>query len=541
MKKPFSNFDTKTKGQLKKPSIRSLETPIDEDNDTETEFDPTITSFMASQYEYATSAYDDPSSDGDPTICMQMTSTSTQLSSSNPKRKYVPNFDLQCFTKVSSRMSTAGDNTPKKIQQIVHHSHAHRQLRPSKAFLRQHCQAIEKLDMKYFDPYCKATFHVDGGANCGGINDKRLFYFYIDTVSQIEQVGGDHVQSPGWGGILININNNVHLIAPVYYCPMSPRNTLSTTSLIQFCAYNEAIVNTNRFLQITDTRNITSKLSFDVHNDLDHLTLSVVALKPQSNLKQTTVTQVQDTDDRSSQLIASAITHPRRSPRLQLLNKEVTSVPNLSSSNPSTNVIPINIPNLIHNNSTDIESRILSKPMSHHQNFDVTIDGKVITTLPRQVVSHIAAMFVHLHPDANPRCTAIKQMNGVLHNYLGSIDNNLQQIPTEPIINEQYLIPVIANLSRSFSRTSSPTHDWLRLHFGLSHASPTVMDTMIKKEILADIPSSLKTKHSFKCSCYICMATKTNKLPRGKSVDKSHLKPFERLHIDFSFFWRDVY
>ena len=538
MKKPFSNFATKSKNQLK-PNINSLESTTDAEPDNAEDFDPTITSFMSSQIQFDTLNIDTESPyDDNPTICMQM---APQKHPKSGQQKYVPNYTISNFTDISSRMSAASDNTPQKLLDVIHDSHIVRRLRPSKAFLRQHCLAIEKLSINYFQPFCNATFHVDGGANCGGVNDKRLFYFYINTKSEIEQVGGDHVHSPGWGGILVNINNKVHLLAPVYYCPRSPRNTLSTTSMIQFCAYNEAIVNTNKHLQITDTRMTTSRLPFDIHNDLDHLTLSVISLKPNLGIQHSINNTVKDDETPPTQVIACASTHPRRSPRLQLLNQVPTSQldKNLSSNNL-----------VINNNSTPegkfntmtsalqttSSSSTLTTVKPNHPCYNIVINENVIATLPRSVVSHIAAMFIHLHKDVNPRNTAIKQMNGVLNNYLGSSDNTLQNIPKEPVINDQYLTPVIANFSRSWSRNSSPTHDWIRIHFGLIHASPTMMKNIINKDILTDIPTSLRTKHSFHCSCYICMATKTNKLPRGRSVDKSHLKPFERLHIDFSFF-----
>ena len=261
---PFSNFKNKSNA-TRNASINAFQDPSEEDNQIDT--DPTITSFISSQAEYNhDSAYID---DVDPTICSSI---------SLPDSNQLPhNEDIVPF--LSHQAKSAQDNTPTSLLQIIQKNHIRTRTRPSKSFMKQHCKSLEKLPLTYFEHFCTSSFHVDGGANCGAVNDKSLFYFYIETTTPIEQVGGSHLQSPGWGGILIQIDNNIHLLAPVYFCPQNPRNTLSTTSLVQYCSYASAIVNTNKYLEIVDTRNITSRIDFDVKNDLDYVTLSIMTLR----------------------------------------------------------------------------------------------------------------------------------------------------------------------------------------------------------------------------------------------------------------------
>ena len=73
------------------------------------------------------------------------------------------------------------------------------------------------------------------------------------------------------------------------------------------------------------------------------------------------------------------------------------------------------------------------------------------------------------------------------------------------------------------------------LHLLLQHASKSTILKMIQTKSLTDLPDFSKIK-DFTCSCAICNLTKATKIPRGKLVDVTTLPPFQRLHIDFSFF-----
>ena len=496
--KPFANFNNKSNGR--NPNINAFDDnpPIDDQDD----IDPTITSFITSQSDYI---YDNTTNDdNDPTICSIMSLSHLPSSSDN------------------HHMSSAQQNTPSSLIKIINDHHIRTNTRPSKKFMQHHSKSLEKLPITYFEHYSTASFHVDGGANCGAVNDQRLFYFYIKTATPIEQVGGSHLHSPGWGGILINIDNNIHLLAPVYHCPDNPRNTLSTTSLVQYCSYKSAIVNTNKYLEIVDTRSITSRINFDVKNDLDYVTLSIMSLKKHNS--------------HSPPLIASATL--RRSPRLAMQAEST----NITHHDPDIVDHP-NIDTSTRDTSITVPEQLLPRQLPHilestkrQQEYDIIIDDTVVTSLPRSVVAKIAAFTVLLAPPTSPRDEVIKTMNSLLGNYLNSTESSTHQIEQHPTCHEQMIIPIIAKFSKSVNRKSDPLHDWIRVHFGLLHNSQSTLDPIIKNNLLEDIPISLKQNHPPLCTCFICAKDKAIKRNRGPPVDKSHLRPFERLHLDFSFF-----
>jgi hypothetical protein len=60
---------------------------------------------------------------------------------------------------------------------------------------------------------------------------------------------------------------------------------------------------------------------------------------------------------------------------------------------------------------------------------------------------------------------------------------------------------------------------------------------MIRRDLHEDMPSQLKSKQfKIQCTCYFCKLRKSNKIPRGKLVDKTKLAPFTRINVDFEFY-----
>ena len=384
-------------------------------------------------------------------------------------------------------------------------------MRPSKPFLKQHCRALERLPTSTFQKFGRTTFHVDGGANCNGTNDIRSLYFYIPTPSHIEHVGGDKLTTPGWGGQLVRYNNTVHLLAPVYFCPQNPRNTLSTTSLIQYCGYSNNIINTNKSMTFTDTCNRQQTIEFKVYNDLDHIEVDIMTFNPHP-----------------CPIIASAAA-PRRSPRLHMnLNpiSDTTKTKITPQIDSSPKITKSTIPTTIQ-----FTTETYTPPTTP---FDIFLNNEYITSISRNAMSQIAAFTVMLESDASPRTEAIKLMNSIMDNSLPPIPTKLLQAKPNEV--KETLIPVIAKFSRNINQLIPPQQEWMKMHFGLLHASKTSMDPIIKRDLLSDIPPTLKKIHTLNCTCTICARTKTNKLPRGKDVDKSKLKPFNRLHLDFAFY-----
>jgi hypothetical protein len=71
----------------------------------------------------------------------------------------------------------------------------------------------------------------------------------------------------------------------------------------------------------------------------------------------------------------------------------------------------------------------------------------------------------------------------------------------------------------------------------MMHSSKSTMVPMLSKHLLTDLPPGLQSSiNHFDCACFVCNLWKADKLPQGHLVDKTSLAPFQRLHIDFSFF-----
>jgi hypothetical protein len=238
--------------QVKNLATLHFTTLFFEDSET-----PTISSFIHNQTSLDFLDQDeDDHDDLDMQICVLSTLndtdqfgtptiTSFAKTSSTPTVKILtcPSFHL---TNVQMDISThAWTTTPLALYDSIVKHHKSKSMKPSKTFLCQHLQAINQLPSSEFQKFGNLVFHVNGGANCGAVRDNCSFFF-IESPSEITDVGGKTMHSPGWGGILICIDDTIQLMAPVYLCPGNPRNTLSTTSLIQFTACQSAVVNTNK-------------------------------------------------------------------------------------------------------------------------------------------------------------------------------------------------------------------------------------------------------------------------------------------------------
>ena len=164
-----------------------------------------------------------------------------------------------------------------------------------------------------------------------------------------------------------------------------------------------------------------------------------------------------------------------------------------------------------------------------------------------RVISHsvlfkIIEYGIQLSSPISSREKAIYNFNAILGNGIRSAEATylsqalkLQTLSLHPH-NQEILLPVVANFSRATVRNLTPHQHWVLLHLGSMHTSATTLQHLIKKDLLTDLPPGLKDITSFDCTCWICNLRKANKIPRGQLVDTTPLAPFQRLHIDFSFF-----
>ena len=129
--------------------------------------------------------------------------------------------------------------------------------------------------MQTFQPYCQITTHCDHGANVGSVTDRRYFCYYIEKPTNVQQVGGDMILSPGWGGVLYKLGTNIYMQSPTYFCPNNPQNTFSPGNIKNYSNCKKALVDTNIEMTIIDESNNKSIIPFKIHNELDYMEITV--------------------------------------------------------------------------------------------------------------------------------------------------------------------------------------------------------------------------------------------------------------------------
>ena len=97
--------------------------------------------------------------------------------------------------------------------------------------------------------------------------------------------------------------------------------------------------------------------------------------------------------------------------------------------------------------------------------------------------------------------------------------------------------PVINSVSRHARHKYTPLQQYQRIHLACMHLSESMIIKMVEKGTMTDMPKAIiPTMRRTACTCYICLKTKSTKLPRGQLVDKTNIPPFLILHLDFHFF-----
>ena len=551
--RPFSNYNTKTSKQT--ASIRSFQlsddklvptdTPHDIDTDTsptinslkpfdppvDTHPTPTITSFIKHQESFLDNIIkNDALNDNDdgPVVCSMLTTphpTICHLSRSLPPGPH-------SFAHPTDVLPSASFHTPKQLLDVVTKAHVNNKPLPDKKFLTHFSTQLPLLPRNHFTTFCNMHTHCDQGANVGSVMDLRYFLFYVPSPSSVQQVGGDMITSPGWGGVLYHINNKLYLQAPTYYCPSNPQNTFSPSCLKNYSNFNKVIVDTNESITLIDQQNYQSNIPFLVHNGLDYLTLEIMAFKQDTTPDQPKIASVNHKPVRRSPRLISRINDPTSDKPPQ---RSVRFSPDTNDS--ASDLVQIHT----SDTPTTVNNDLSTAPP---QPVDIPDD---IIPLPKSVLQRIATYYILLHSPTSPRIESIKLMNELLGNtFSPNIPTTLPLHSSQPILahtalptsdlTAEILVPVIDKLSRSQMRPYNPLQTWMSLHLSTMHASQSVLDPMIKRDLLSDLPPALKRATPSTCTCHICNLRKATKLPRGKLVDKTTLPPFQRIHVDFSFF-----
>ena len=345
--RPFSNYHTKSKNAT--ATIRSFQfvnnrlEPVDvptEDDTIEEPDVPTIKSFLQTQSSLVDSiiAQDKHDDTNDPVICSMLTSpipTARVI-------PYLPRPQPHTFALPPTHTPSARHDTPIQLSQIITKAHSGKNPLPSKSFLQQFNRNFSKLDHSRFRPYCRMESNCDQGANVGSVMDLRYFLFYIPSATSVQQVGGDMLPSPGWGGVLFQLNGLLYLQTPTYYCPGSPQNTFSPSCLKIFSNFKKVIVDTNVSMTLIDDRDNHSNISFDVHNGLDYVNLEIMRFN-KDVVHPTIATTKQLPLRRSPRLHLTSTLPTIKSPQLPTVLPPDTMIVTVPSDNTSNTVIVLDM------------------------------------------------------------------------------------------------------------------------------------------------------------------------------------------------------
>jgi hypothetical protein len=582
-RKPFSG-STKVKFDDKKTSINTIEHTDDSvptyTSDPPTNHDPYVGSFIHHEDNFHQYHVDESTPDidvdSDPTICA-MSTLLPHPPPSRPTRFYHQSYssttvDAILHNDISSRI--------RAYHQSVHN-------RPCKKFLRHHHANLLTLPPSYFHDFCDVSLMADGGANVWALTDRRLFYFYVEKESTIAQAGGTGMSSKAWGGVLIRLKQRIYLVAPVYHCPTNPRNIFSPGVLLDFCDFQKVVIDTHNSIHMKDHNGLDYDLPISVHNNLDYVSIKIVAMSPQPIPHLANHPHHRLHHDTFPATVASQdATHLRRSPRLlqqrnnqhstlptepahphslstQPTNNITTPVPPIPPDSSPTTPLPSALidhptPSPIDSVPTDTPGIAPPLPLSTHDLtpslLQPTKKSKTIISnprletvqqyrVPKEALMTIIHFYIDLHPQSSPRATAIYNINMLLnpntsspsmHHLTPSINHLAQPSSLPPLKTHESVVPMINNLYSATKSTVSNQEKYMFLHESLMHSSKSTIKKIIAKKLLRDLPSIKITE--FLCSCDICKLSKPKKLPRGLNWDVSHLAPFQLLHFDFSFF-----
>ena len=508
---PFKNAPTKTK--INEPVVNALTSHHYDDipdhlrdllaAEDHEDPSPNISSFITTQESQATK-YDIADSDDvhTPVLC--------SITLPSPK---LP-FHAQQTGIGDAISSSVLASTPMKIQQLLHSVHEKNNFKPHRKFLLQHAHAIHMLPSSSFRQFCLITFHVDSGANVCAVKHKNLFYFYIDTETRAQQVDGTYFVAHGWGAILITVGLSTYLLAPVFYCPQNPRNTFSPQALKHFSGFQKVVIDVGTNMSLIDQLGVEHSLSMTSDNDLDFIDLNIVRMNDGNQVQ--TIEPIADDIRLDGRPTLNAMdATPTTTKCVEIINPEaeknyIQGI-HFQILDYYIELHPIHSPRQQAIHSINKVLNLAYQPPIHSQQQLVTqvqqslLERPVLSSLDTASVSHDIDAPSLLPPPRN---------------------DNL--VPISPMINK---------LSRSSKSYYSPLQQFQRLHLGALHMSPMLLHEMIKKQTLSDLPTSLaKDINQFNCQCYVCMLTKTNKIPRGHLEDKTTLPPFSRLHLDFHFF-----
>ena len=317
-----------------------------------------------------------------------------------------------------------------------------------------------------------------------------------------QQVDGSSFTAPGWGGILIALDNEVYLMSPVFHCPTNPCNTFLPQTLKSFLGFKKVIIDTGKKLFLLDGNDNKHHIPTLMQNELNFVDISII-----------------------------------------MINKEHRFEPLMSSCEVDNDFYDPVI-NSMESNAATIA--ITDQPSMQAA---IKLDG----VLPARALAIIAEYYVYLFPCHSLQDEAIRKWNIIFNSPYQPIRMSqkiVAQQSKKPLDklkpstmsvldcgNGDMYEPVVSQLSQISKQYYTPLQQYKRLHLCTQHASDGVLEMMVQKGTSNDLPSNIwpKMKH-YNCNCYVCMISKPRLLPKGKLVDKTTMAPFTRIHLDFHFF-----
>ena len=276
--------------------------------------------------------------------------------------------------------------------------------------------------------------HLDGGANVFAITDRRLFCFYFEVACDVFQVSGSKFSARGWGGVLIKLDNTIHMISPVFHCPNNPKNTFSPSALKIYSGFQHVMEDTHRSVYFTDHQDKSFYLPCQIYNSLDYITIEIFSC--QDNCPTT-----------------NAVTRSQTTATNFSSNQETIAVPLTSKTSTSTT--------------------------------------NIFNHFPASVIAHIASYIInyvpHHHPDESDLMNLYNLFDMKYRPTMKTI-NDADISDCQSLYDEDIIYPVMDKLYHTKVPNYTSLQQYKKLHLMTMHLGKRTLQTMIEKGTMTDVP-----------------------------------------------------
>jgi len=123
------------------------------------------------------------------------------------------------------------------------------------------------------EQWMSQEFHVDFGANIIIMNTNKFFHTYQAQKECIEHIAGDSIPGiEGYGTIILQFNNKIHVIRNIAYMPRNTKCTLSAHHLYRTNRFKAGVHSMHSCVKIIDRDGTQTKLTISsIINGLDYV------------------------------------------------------------------------------------------------------------------------------------------------------------------------------------------------------------------------------------------------------------------------------